>query len=264
MTEQKTVNRIDSKIAGNTATGILKLIALAFMMTDHMGKMLFPQEMGMRVIGRLAFPIYAWCIVVGFQYTRSVLKYALRILITGLICQIPYLIALGHYTGPLSDFTFNDYIAFPNIFLTLFLGLTAIWGIRDGKSVLRILVPVAALVMAEITGCDYGWQGVLLIIFLYASRDNRAALAAVLISFCLYWGSNSYSVTRIFGISVNIKEWPAIIKTFISPLLRIQTMAVFSLPFILVRFKAKWKMPLWLSYLLYPAHLAVLILLERL
>lgn len=266
--------QVNNHIAGNTATGMLKLFALAFMMTDHMGKMLFPQEMGMRVIGRLAFPIYAWCIVVGFQYTRSVCKYSLRILISGLLCQIPYLVALGHYTGPASSFTIADYIHSPNIFFTLLLGLMAIWGIRDGRSVLRFLIPAATLAVAELIGCDYGWHGVLLIVFLYLCRGTGAGLTAVMISFCLYWGSNSYTVTRVFGLAVNVQEWPRIIKTFFSPLMKIQTMAVFALPFILfrnnnsrlpqwIRRLLKWRMPLWVSYTLYPVHLAVLILLER-
>ena len=37
-------------LAGNTATGALKLIALCFMMIDHMGKMLFPQVPEMRIL----------------------------------------------------------------------------------------------------------------------------------------------------------------------------------------------------------------------
>lgn len=65
-------------LAGNTATGALKLIALCFMMIDHMGKMLFPQVPEMRILGRIAFPLYAWCMVVGFHYTRNPWRYALR------------------------------------------------------------------------------------------------------------------------------------------------------------------------------------------
>ena len=69
--------------AGNTATTWLKIIALVFMFMDHAGKMLLPGVPEMRMIGRAAFPIYAWCMIVGFHYTRSVPKYLLRILIVG-------------------------------------------------------------------------------------------------------------------------------------------------------------------------------------
>ena len=67
-------------LAGNTATGALKLIALCFMMIDHMGKMLFPQVPEMRILGRIAFPLYAWCMVVGFHYTRNPWRYSARVL----------------------------------------------------------------------------------------------------------------------------------------------------------------------------------------
>ena len=61
-----------SPLAGNTATGALKIIALCFMFMDHAGKMLFPNVPELRVLGRIAFPLYAWCLVVGFHYTRNV------------------------------------------------------------------------------------------------------------------------------------------------------------------------------------------------
>ena len=49
----------------NGDTGLLKLVAMLAMFCDHAGKMLFPQYPIMRIIGRLAFPIYAYCLAVG-------------------------------------------------------------------------------------------------------------------------------------------------------------------------------------------------------
>ena len=46
------------KPAGNTATVWLKIIALVFMFIDHAGKMLFPAVPEMRMLGRIAFPVY--------------------------------------------------------------------------------------------------------------------------------------------------------------------------------------------------------------
>lgn len=67
--------RRNPAIAGCTATGVLKILALVFMFIDHAGKMLFPQIAEMRMLGRIAFPLYCWCMVVGISYTRSVPKY---------------------------------------------------------------------------------------------------------------------------------------------------------------------------------------------
>ena len=52
--------RRDKDLAGNTNTSFLKILALVFMLVDHMGVVLFAQAPEMRVIGRMALPLYAW------------------------------------------------------------------------------------------------------------------------------------------------------------------------------------------------------------
>ena len=84
------------RIAGCTETGLLKLLALVFMFMDHSGKMIFGNMMELRLLGRLAFPIYCWCLVVGAHYTRSFVKYALRLLGLFVVSQVLYMVALNH------------------------------------------------------------------------------------------------------------------------------------------------------------------------
>ncbi|QUC66516.1 TraX family protein [Aristaeella hokkaidonensis] len=239
------------KPAGNTATTWLKIIALVFMFIDHAGKMCFPAVPEMRILGRIAFPIYAWCMIVGFHYTRSVPKYLLRILITGLVSQPLYMIALNH--------TWRQ----PNIFLTLFLGLCALWGIREKKYLSQIWAPVAAMALAIFLGADYGWRGVLLFIILYAVQESRPGIAAVMVSYFLFWGS-SYSITKsLFGLPINMDALPAVLSQPLSAFLRMETYALLALPFILIPFKKDLKLPRWIGYALYPAHLAALYALEQ-
>ena len=238
------------KPAGNTATVWLKIIALVFMFIDHAGKMLFPAVPEMRMLGRIAFPVYVWCMVVGFHYTRSVPKYLLRVLAVGLISQPLYMLALNH--------TWNQ----PNVFLTLFLGLCALWGIREKKYFSQLWAPAAALVLSILLNADYGWKGVALFILLYAVRDSRPGIAAVMTAFFLFWGS-SYSVTKsLFGLSVNLNALPGWLSQLLSPFLRLETYGLLSLPLILIPFGKDLKLPRWLGYMLYPAHLAVLYALE--
>ena len=45
----------------------LKLLAMAAMLVDHMGYLLFPTAMWMRYVGRLAFPIFAFQIAEGLS-----------------------------------------------------------------------------------------------------------------------------------------------------------------------------------------------------
>lgn len=240
------------RLGGNTNTGVLKIIALVFMVSDHFGKMLFPGIMEFRLFGRLAFPIYAWCLVVGFHYTRSVPKYILRLLAVGLISQPIYMAALNH--------TWSD----PNIFFTLTLGITALYGIRLKKFGSQVWVPAIALYLAQSLGVDYGWRGVTLIMLLYAARKDKGGLAAVMVAFCLYWGSTSSTLQSFMGIPLTglYKTLPTISAT-IQPLLKLQSCALLSLPFILIQMPWEMKLPKWAGYALYPGHLILLWIIEK-
>ena len=237
--------------AGNTATTWLKIIALVFMFADHAGKMLFPSIPEMRMIGRIAFPIYVWCMIVGFHYTRSVPKYLLRVLIVGLISQPLYNLALNH--------TWQQ----PNVFLCRFLGLCALWGIREKKFLSQIWAPAAAIILATLLNADYGWKGVLLFIVLYAVQGSRPGIAAVLVLYFLFYGS-FFSVTKsFFGLSFDVNKLDPSLSKPLSSLLRLETYGLLSLPFILVPFKKDLKLPRWVGYTLYPAHLLLLYGLEQ-
>ena len=249
--ETTDLRRAEKAPAGNTATVWLKIIALVFMFCDHAGKMLFPQIPEMRMLGRIAFPIYGWCMIVGFHYTRSVPKYLLRVLLVGVVSQPLYNLALNH--------TWQE----PNVFLTLFLGLCALWGLREKKFLSHIWAPAAALILATLLNSDYGWKGVLLFIVLYAVRDSRPGIAAVLVTYFLFYGS-FFSVTKsLFGWNFDVNSLDPSLSKPLSSLLRMETYALMSMPFILIRFKKDLKLPRWVGYALYPAHLALLYGLEQ-
>lgn len=237
----------EKRIAGNTATGLLKVIALGLMFIDHAGKMLCGNMLEMRLIGRMAFPIYCWCMVVGACRTRSMPRYLLRILLVGLLSQPLYMLALNH--------TWSD----PNVFLTLTLALLGLWGLREKRWLSHIWGPVAALVLAKVLGCDYGWQGVMLVLLLYAVRDTRPGIAAVMVAFCLYWGSTSSTISVLFGQKLT---WRGTLGSLLVPWMKLQGMAILSLPLMLIRFPKDVRLPRSLGYALYPLHLVVLYVLE--
>ena len=238
-------------IAGNTNTGLLKLIALVFMFIDHAGKMCFPTIPEMRILGRIAFPLYCWCLVVGAANTRSFPKYLGRIALIGLISQPLYMVALHH---PWSTF---------NIFLTLFVALLGLWGLRERKCFSHIWAPVVAIALAQLLGVDYGWKGVLLVYLLWAVRDSKTGIAAVMIAFCLFWGSSSSMVGKFFGISL-VQLTRGEFSGIFSALLRLQGLAVLALPLMVWNLPGRVRLPKWTGYALYPAHLAVLIAMEHL
>ena len=268
--------------AGNLATGVLKLIALAFMIIDHSGKVLCGNMYEMRVLGRIAYPIYVWCMIVGFSRTRSVPKYLLRILLVGLLSQPLYVLALDNQRNvgvllqallaPLADgFSFAglwsvlySFLKKPNIFLSLLIGLAALWGVREKKFFCHIWGPALALCLATLLNADYGWRGIAFMLMLYAVRNTRPGIAAVMISFFLFWGSSYSKTTSLFGISTDLTNWPKFLSDPLNALMRMETYAILSLPLILIRFPRDIRLPKWVSYGIYPAHLVLLILLKML
>ena len=73
----------------------LKLIAAVTMLLDHAGILLFPKIMLFRILGRLAYPIYAYMIAEGCRYTRNKLRYFLMVFGLGTACQLVYYFASG-------------------------------------------------------------------------------------------------------------------------------------------------------------------------
>lgn len=63
---------------------MLKIIAAVSMFIDHMGAVLFPGVMIFRILGRIAFPIFAFMIAEGCRYTKNRIKYFLLVFSMGL------------------------------------------------------------------------------------------------------------------------------------------------------------------------------------
>lgn len=70
----------------------LKIIALFAMTCDHVGLQLFPQCEILRIIGRLALPLFAYMIAEGCKYTKNRKKYLLNIFSLAMVCQVVYFV----------------------------------------------------------------------------------------------------------------------------------------------------------------------------
>lgn len=240
----------------NTDTNLLKLVAMATMLIDHTGKMFFAQYNIMRIIGRLAFPIYAYCIAVGCVYTHNRLKYLSRIVLLGLISQPFYAVALAHTTQRMYAVSFaenplramlNFYVeswAKPSILLTLAMGILVIWSIREKQ---LVLTAALALLIWKIQGSlDYGWRGVVLMVLFYLFCTRWWISLPVVLTYMIWWGMRSSSY-ELFGIRFGI-----------------QMFAIFALPLIYIPTYSKLKINKWIFYLFYPAHLIFIMLVQRL
>lgn len=238
----------------NRDTNLLKLVAMISMLIDHTGKMFFHQYRIMRIIGRLAFPLYAYCIAVGGVYSKNKLKYLSRILLMGLISQPFYAVALAHTVPAMYAVRFADnplgavmnfYVqswAVPNIMLTLALGLMLIWSLREGQYVCAL--SVALLVWKAQNAVNYGWRGVALIALFYLTISHWWVSLPVMSAYMLWWGSQGASY-HMFGASFGI-----------------QMFAILALPLVYIPTWSKLRINKWVYYLFYPAHLIGIMLIE--
>ncbi len=238
---------IGYRTAGNDRTWFLKAMAFILMVIDHCGVIFFRGVMEWRVIGRLAFPIYVWCLVVGMGYTRNPVRYSLRLLIVAVISQFFFMRALNH--GILEG----------NVLFTLLLGQLAVYGLQRRKFGSQYWAPVFALAVSLVLKVDYGYKGVLLVILLYLAKDTRQSMIGVMVAYCLFWGEGTSLVNRLFGFDYSgLKSLSAYSSSLYSVIFRIQNLAVLSLPLILFPVGWKKRHPGWLSYIAYPGHLLIL------
>ena len=75
---------------------VLKIIALLTMIIDHIGAVFFPNVLILRIIGRVAFPIFAFFVAEGYYYTKSKARYVITMLICMVISWAPFVLCFGH------------------------------------------------------------------------------------------------------------------------------------------------------------------------
>jgi len=178
-------------------TFTLKIIAVITMLIDHIGAVLFPQYLSLRIIGRIAFPIYAYTLVEGFIYTRDVKKYLIRLGILALISEIPFDLAFYH-----TIFEFEH----QNVFFTLFLGILMLYFIRkELNTVSNILCVVLIFLVSEILCTDYSSMGLLMVLCFYQMRNQKILkyLGIAFINVFLMGYLQEYAVLALLPIALH-------------------------------------------------------------
>ncbi len=238
----------------NRDTNLLKLVAMISMLIDHTGKMFFAQYNLMRIVGRLAFPIYAYCIAAGCVYSKNRFKYLSRIVLIGLVSQPFYAVALAHTNSAMYAIRFADnplgaifnfYVnswSTPNIMWTLALGLLMCWAIRDKQ--IPCAIALALIVWKVQSSINYGWQGIALIVLFYLFIQRWWLSLPVILAFMAWWGMKGASY-HVFGLSFGL-----------------QGFAILALPLIYISTNSRLKINKWVFYLFYPAHLIGIMLIE--
>jgi len=156
----------------------LKIIAMGAMLFDHVGKELLPQYTILQIIGRLAFPIFAFMIAEGCFYTKNKIKYFLSIFILGTGCQIVYMVA--------------EHSFYQNVLITFSLSIALIFSLENfrikRKKTSGIILFFIVLIVFTLTiilplsleeygfQIDYGIYGVLLPVAVFYGKDKERKL----------------------------------------------------------------------------------------
>lgn len=147
----------------NTFT--LKMIAIVSMLIDHIGTVLFPQITIFRMIGRIAFPIFAYTIVEGFVHTHDLKKYIIRLGIFALLSEVPFDLT---FAGKVIEFGHQ------NVFFTLLLGVVMLTLYVRARTVTEQLSIVAVTILvSRLLNVDYQGTAILMIFLFYYLREKK-------------------------------------------------------------------------------------------
>ena len=178
----------------------------------------------LNVVGRIAFPIFAFTLSEGYVHTRSLQKYLFRLFIFAVSIQMPSIL-FGY-----------DYST--NIFFTLFLGLLSIYifNLKKINIILKIILIGFVLFFSQKFKLDYGMYGILLIMNFNIFRDYKFKILM------------NFLVLNVFNT----------IFPKVFDLVDTQFFSLISLVFIFMYNGKKGRSMKYFFYLFYPIHFFIL------
>ncbi|WP_274362427.1 TraX family protein [Paenibacillus thermotolerans] len=211
----------------------MQWIAIVTMFIDHVGAVWFPDSPVWRLIGRLAFPIYAYYIAIGMSRTRSLRAYIRRLAFLAAASQLPFMLLFDTWTV--------------NVIGTFLVSVIAIERMETTENPLLKWGWIAvASVLMTVIDFDYGAYG-LLLIMLYRYSQGVAMWAGHLGMNALLWlqAPDTLQIWSVLPTFLFAFTFPSSGGNGLtgsaggSPIYRLQA-------------------PRWLWRSFYPAHLAVL------
>ncbi len=239
---------------------ILHILAMAFMLLDHIHWTLLPDVMWLTCIGRLAFPIFAFMIAEGFFHTKSRKKYALRLLVFAVITELPFNLVAG---GTLF------YVYHQNVLWTFLIsvGLMYVYEKIKGekhafvRGIAYFLATLVFALAAAFLMTDYNAVGVASVALFYFTRTAEVKSSAKKAAF------TAIQLLGMCFLNVTVTGTPDYSVSLFGTYIGIQSFAVLALPFIWL-YNGKqgyYNRAVKLGYyLFYPAHCLILGLLALL
>jgi len=263
---------------------VLKLVAMITMVIDHIGYM-FGEELRQplyfmsyslfgrtdvitpdlfRIIGRIAFPIFAYMVAMGWKHTRSRKKYFQRLCLFGLVSQLPYM-----FFNPGMEMHFmrlNVIILFAFSLGALYL-LDLLIDSRSWVVGFMLLCYIALPMVYEqsLNGAmfSYSTYGVLMIMLFYKIEKPIPVVLAYFGLTALYnMALLPISYAHWYGFDYVRENYRPIIEHIFTN--STQQMSVLALPFIVLlpKFNFKFTLNKFVGYWFYPGHMAIIMLIR--
>ncbi len=150
----------------------LHILAMVFMLCDHLWATVIPGNEWLTCIGRIAFPIFAFLIVEGYFHTTNLKLYVRRLLIFAVVSELPFNLMTG-------GIVINP--AHQNVLWTFLIGIALIrlieWAKDHPYKIWRWLLTALGILLGCIIGIfgmtDYMHFGVLTVLVFYLFHGRR-------------------------------------------------------------------------------------------
>lgn len=222
------------------------------MLIDHIGALFPTDPQILRLIGRISFPLFAFCVGIGLKHTRDIKKYIFRMFIFALITIIPFNMFsfLSRVDG---DITFRV-IFIPTDFSVMFTFLASALCVyiyqntflnknNNNLKLFGVIMIGFVLILCEPSvinipldyATDYGTLGAALPFFVYLFDDKKMQMLMIAIFMALI-----YVPTSLFYLGLLVFSY-------------------FSLIFIYYYNGEKGRSSKYLFYIFYPLHMLILV-----
>ena len=231
----------------------IKLIAIITMFCDHFGDAILGRFSILNIIGRIAFPLFCFQIVIGYKHTKNINKYIIRLLFFGIISQIPFSLFTYSYVGRF------DLL---NVYFTLAFGLLAVYVLDvlpKKYKLIGVFLDVILMIIAEFLQTDYGWFGVCLIICIYLFYNDKKSNISNSETSLTFFNNNLLFSIVFFALVVIKYSNYFVAGSYTMAIVQILG-TFFPIIFMLLYNGKKGHSMKYFFYVFYPLHLLILVI----
>ena len=168
----------------NNNNNFLKIIAVITMVIDHIGLFLLNNNIIFRSIGRISFPLFFFCIFIGYFKTKNLKKYLFRLFILAGITQL------------ICYFCFNEIML--NVCFTFLIELILLYLLDKKKNILFVIAFSLSLFLIPI--CSYLIHAIILTPIFYYLKNTKFYLSISYILFYIIFSFSTGYLIYLFNI----------------------------------------------------------------